>query len=557
MDKTLQTICGMLQSPDGMRRCAAAMVITELAPKQEVVVKALGEALKDANQLLTRYVLEAFEAIGTRSVVPYVLPLLEAQETETKLRAAAIIALAGGDNVASLRNQFIKANSQQKRVLVDILARIHNREAMQLILDVLFDPDFELVKEACQAVHRHIVDAAPKDRLVLHKQIVKFMNGARVKKNDRALTSCLLLIGYTGAPDARKILLKYSMPRNLGYIRRNALIGLKGLQYTGAAVNQVARQMFKYLGEHDYPNIVQNALDIIEKLPLGKAYDAQWRKLLKSKHPSVRAFAARKLASTDGAAGNRLMMSLLAHEDPQVSEIAAGALARHKGATKLLLAALARERKSEPAWRLAKILKPHGEAVDKKTLRKFSAHAVHALETGNPRHEALLYFLRNIDSKLADGVYREVGLKYKKIKKWAKAVECLRQVARSEALDSELRYELSVCNIKQSAKDLAPHLRSEDYALRGFQALLQDKSFKLFDQLKKEKALDAADFYYVGFHFSEGLGGELKFGRKLLEHVVKRWPKTKEGKAARNKIKLAPQSQIVTPTPVPQPSQKA
>ena len=134
------------------------------APKQEVVVKALGETLKDANQLLTRYILEAFEAIGTRAVVPYVLPLLEAQEIETKLRAAAIIALAGGDNVASLRDQFVKANPQQKRVLVDILARIHNREAMQLILDVLFDPDFELVKEACQAVRRHIADAAPKDR---------------------------------------------------------------------------------------------------------------------------------------------------------------------------------------------------------------------------------------------------------------------------------------------------------------------------------------------------------------------------------------------------------
>ena len=166
---------------------------------------------------------------------------------------------------------------------------------------------------------------------------------------------------------------------------------------------------------------------------------------------------------------------------------------------------------------------------------------------GNPRHEALLYFLRNIDPTLADGVYREVGLKYKKAKKWAKAVDCLRQIARSEAFDNELRYELSVCNIKQSAKDLAPHLRAEDHALRGFQALLQDKKFKLFDRLKKEKALDAADFYYVGFHFSEGTGRRTKFGRNLLEYVAKRWPKTKEGKAARNKLKLAPQSQIVTP----------
>lgn len=556
MDKTLQTICGMLQSPDGMRRCAAAMVIAELRPKQEAVIKALGGTLKDANQLLTRYVLEAFEVLDSRAVVPYVLPLLEAPDVETKLRAAAIIARFGGDNVASLRNQFVRANPQQKRVLVDILARIHNREAMQLILDALFDPDFELVKEACQAVRRHIVDATPKDRLALHRQVAKFMNSARVKKNDQALTSCLLLIGYIGAPDARKILLKYSTPRSLGYIRRNALVGLKGLQYTGAAVNQIARQMFKYLGEPDYANVVQNALDIIEKLPLGKAYDSQWRKLLKSKHPSVRAFAARKLASTDNAASNRLMLSLLAHPDTQVSEIAAGALARHKSATKLLLAALARERKPEPTWRLAKILKPHSESVDKKTLKKFAGLAARALEAGDRRHEPLLYLLRNSDPKLGDDVYREVGLKHKKAKKWAKAVECLRQIARSEAFDNDLRFELSVCNLKQSAKDLAPHLRADDHALRGFQTLLQDKRFKLFDRLKKERALTAADFYYTGFHFSEGTGEELKFGRKLLEHVAKRWPKTKEGKAAKSKLKLGPQSQVITPTPVPQSSAK-
>ncbi|MGA2139527.1 MAG: hypothetical protein ABSH14_11745 [Verrucomicrobiia bacterium] len=553
MDRVIQSICDMLQSPDGMRRCAAAMVIAELRPKEGAVVKALGDTLKDANQLLTRYVLEAFEAIGSRAVVPYVLPLLEAPETETKLRAAAIIARAGGDNVANLRDQFVKASPQQKRVLVDILARIHNREAMQLILDVLFETDFELVKETCHAVRRHITDAAPKDRAALHRQVVTFMATKRVKKNDRVLTSCLLLVGYIGAPDARKILLKYTTSRNLGYIRRNALIGLKGLQYTGAAVNQIARQMLKYLGEPDYPNVVQNALDIIEKLPLSKSYDAQWRKLLKSKHASVRAFATRKLASNDNAAGNRLMMTLLAHSDTQVSEIAAGALARHKGATRLLLAALARERKAERAWRLAKILKPHSQWVDKKTARKFATLASRALEAGEPRHETLLYFLRNIDPKLADGVYREVGLKYKKARKWARAVDCLKQIVRSESFDAELRYELSVCNVKQSAKDLAPHLRAEDYALRGFQALLQDKGIKLFERLKKERALEAADLYYVGFHFSEGTSGELKFGRKLLEYVAKRWPKTKEGKAAKNKLKLAPRSQVIMPPPVAHP----
>ena len=68
----VKQVCTMLQSPDGMRRCAAAMVLAELAPKDTAVVKALGAALPEANQMLTRYILEAFENIGNRAVVPFV-----------------------------------------------------------------------------------------------------------------------------------------------------------------------------------------------------------------------------------------------------------------------------------------------------------------------------------------------------------------------------------------------------------------------------------------------------------------------------------------------------
>ncbi len=539
----------MLQSPDGMRRCAAAMVLGELAPKDAAVVRSLGEALKGANQLLRRYILEAFETLGSRAVVPYVLPLLDAEDVETKLRAAGIIARAGGAMVGELRKQFEKANPAQRRVLTDILARIHSREAMQIILDVLFDPDSELVKEACHAVRRHITDATPKDRLALHRQVVKFMKSARVKKHDRALTSCLLLVGYIGAPDARNILLKYSAPRSLGYIRRNALLGFNGLQLTGSAANATGRQMFKYLSESD-ATIVQLALDIIEKLPLTGALDSQWRKFLKSKHANVRTFGARRLAANDNPPTNRLMMSLLAHPDTQVSEIAAGALARHKKATKLLLTALARERKVETAWRLAKILKPHSESVDRRSRKKFAAMAGRDLVAGNARYDALLYFLLNVDPKAVDAVLRDVGLKFKKAKKWGKAVECLKKLARAESFDRDLRFDLSVCNLKQSSHDLAPHLRAEDNALRGFQTLLADKSFKLLDRLKKERALDASDLFYTGFHFCEGTGEEQKFGRALLEYVAKRWPNTKDGKAAKNKLKLAAQPAPVKPTPV-------
>jgi HEAT repeat protein len=374
MDRDLQKICGLLQSADGLRRCAAAMVLTELAPKDAAAVRALGEALRDANQLLTRYILEAFDAIGTKAVVPYVLPLLNAEDVETKLRAVGIVARAGGDVLPEVRRQLEQATPQQKLVLVDVIARIHDRAALQAILDLLFDTDFELVKEACQAVRRHTGDVSPKDRLALHKHVVKFMGSVPVKKNDRVLTSCLLLVGYIGAPDARNVLLKYAAPRQLGYIRRNAFIGLKGLEITGPAARQMLKQLLPYLDETD-PVIAQHALDIVSKLPPEGAGDGDWRKLLKGKHAPVRQFAARRLATHDNPAANKFLLTLLAHDDAQVSDIAAGALAHHHGSTKLLLDALARERKAEVSWRLAKILKPHAEAVDSKSVKKFAALA--------------------------------------------------------------------------------------------------------------------------------------------------------------------------------------
>jgi hypothetical protein len=241
----------------------------------------------------------------------------------------------------------------------------------------------------------------------------------------------------------------------------------------------------------------------------------------------------------DSARHNRELLRLLRHEDTDVREIAAGALAAHKGARRLLLDAFARETDADAAWRLAKILKPHSEAVDPKTLKRFTALAARDLQAASPRHEALLYFLRNVDPKAADAVALAAGLEHKRAKRWAPAVECLRRLINTESFDDEARYALSVCNLKLSPKDLASQARAEDHALRGFQALLRNTAFKLVDRLKKDKTLDAADLCYVGFHWCEAIGDDRQAGTQLLEHVARRWPRSPSGRAARNKLKLA------------------
>ena len=74
--------------------------------------------------------------------------------------------------------------------------------------------------------------------------------------------------------------------------------------------------------------------------------------------------------------------------------------------------------------------------------------------------------------------------------------------------------------------------------MRGFRALLHSGTFKLFDTLKKDKTLDASDLYYVGVRSVEAMGEGNDIGVQLLEHVAKRWPKSEQGKAAKNRLKL-------------------
>ena len=537
MDSKTKKLCELLEHPDNMRRCAGAISLAVLAPRDQHVVAALGKALQSANQSLTPYLLEAMESIGSRAAVPFVLPLLQAEDLETRVRAIAILSKVGSDVVPGIRKQLDSATRREKVALVDLLARIHTRDAFSSMLKLLCDENFEVVREACEAVHRHMASASSQQRTAHHRQVVEFMATARVKQQDRILTSCLLLLGYIGRPEARTILLKYAAPKMSPGFRRHGLIGLKNIEYSAAAATRVAEQITAYLNDDDY-DIIRLTLDVFDQLPLSKSGITQWAPLLKNRHGRVRAYATHRIAESDSVACNKRLLELLGHEDTQVNEVAARALANHEKATPVLIEALAKEKNAEAAWRLVKIMKPHSERISATDRKKFVRQAKRDLQGRDPRYEALLYLLRNSDPAAAAAVLHEAGLKYRRAKKWDQAIDCLRRLSQGPYFDDDTRLELCICNLKRSSKDLTPHLRTEDHALRGLQALRRSSAFKLLDRLIKDRTLDAADLFYVGFHFSQGHADDMKFGEQLLTHVTKKWPSTRAGKAARSKLKL-------------------
>jgi hypothetical protein len=76
-------------------------------------------------------------------------------------------------------------------------------------------------------------------------------------------------------------------------------------------------------------------------------------------------------------------------------------------------------------------------------------------------------------------------------------------------------------------------------------ARARDEAIKLFDQiagtvdvgaaLKRNKAVTDEQLFYLGFHYAEE-GDPL--GAELLREVVARTPRSKLGKAAKNKLAL-------------------
>ncbi len=535
MHETIRVVCGLLQNPDHMRRCAAAIVLAELAPRDAAVVRALGEALSGASGTEAGYILDALEAIGSPGAVPYVLPLLETGDVATKLRAAAIVARGGAGVVPDLRERIAAATGARKLVYVDALARVRAPAAFRAILELLLESDLELVKETCAAVQRHLAGVPPKERAVLHREAVTFMTGPKARGSERVQVSCLILLGHIGRPEARAVLLKHAGPKHPLPVRRHALGGLRGLELAGPAARAVGKELAPYLDDSD-ETIVRQVLEVLGRLSAA-GVEAPWEKLMTSPHPSARAAAARQLASSDTAAANRALLQLLRHEDTQLQEIAAGALSAHPGAARMLAEALADEESAEAAWRLAKILKPHAGTVDPKLMKRLTGLAARDLASGAPRYEALLYFLRNASPAATEDVLREAGLDHRAAGRWTQGVECLRRIVHSERFDDEARYALSVCNLKLSPKDFGPSMRAEDHALRGFHALLRSRAFPLLARLGKDKALDAADLYYVGFHFAEMVGDEHAFGAQLLAHVTKRWPRSPEGRSAKGRLK--------------------
>jgi hypothetical protein len=184
-------------------------------------------------------------------------------------------------------------------------------------------------------------------------------------------------------------------------------------------------------------------------------------------------------------------------------------------------------------------------AQPEKSRLKYVPKAVDRLLTmvdkGEGRLDPLLDFVCATDATI---LQKKATTRLKSLKKsaarnrWDRMGNLLRMLSERKLLTAEQRYEYALLLLRDSKKDVKRESRGADPSLRMLGALVSSDGAKLIKSLKRETALGAEDYYYLGFHFSEGMEATRPHGAALLAHVVERYPRHKLKKTARQKLDL-------------------
>ena len=163
------------------------------------------------------------------------------------------------------------------------------------------------------------------------------------------------------------------------------------------------------------------------------------------------------------------------------------------------------------------------------------------IDKGQGNKDTLLEFACSTDPAV---LQKKVNTRLKSLKRssarnrWERMEVLLKMLAERKLLTAEQRYEYALLLLRNSKKDVRRESRTADPSLRAFGALVAQDGAKLIKTLKRERALGAEDFYYLGFHFSEGMEVTRPHGAALLTHLVDRYPRHKLKRPARQKLDL-------------------
>jgi HEAT repeat protein len=538
MDATTKKIVKLLEDERVERRCAAAMILGELRVKDAEAVDALGRCLADGNQLLQGYVLEALAGVRSAKVAKHVMPLLDHPDAEIRAQAGALLADQGARAQASLAKELLTAPLTRRRAIVNILRRSHDKETFDRMVALLPDPDIgEYVLNALRGEMDHMQTKAGD---TLQTVVAGKLKDREWKSDTTGIARALRLLGYTREPKLVKTLLRYAGEKQPVPVRLAAVAALRRPLAAARSTGEAVHTLLGYADDAD-PTLARAVIDTLKGLKMPADATAQLMKLSEGRHAEARKFAVEALGRSGSQKVTKSMLAHLRGSDPAAREAAIKSLTHMEGVAKPLVKELQTSCEDPELVRvIARLIKRHTGELKPADRKAIADLTVECLEEDNRSSGPLLDLLSAVEPESYAQVLLDRAAAHRRGKRHEQAFSLLRRLDEAGLLDDDGRYAAAVsglCSLP-SKKELGRASRTTHPVLKQMVELVGN-GFPLSSKLRRDKSVTPDDLFFVGFNFAESKDDEEKeFGGTLLHHLVKKSPRSKLGRSAKNKLKL-------------------
>jgi hypothetical protein len=377
-----------------------------------------------------------------------------------------------------------------------------------------------------------------KDQDLLYNEGEAFADSLDVSQQRAATISAIRLLGQFGRPQARKWLFEFVGTDHHPSLRFHALVALLHCLREQKLQKTEINKLLPILEEGEFSDTVRLTLELLDAHALPEDAQTALSRLVESSHIPVQKFALRKLGEFESPAVVKTLLQQLGDADVARRDTAARTLRKIPAARAALTKEFLSCDDARKAWAIAEILPTYEGKWRRDQLAGMWERIQDAIEEDDRIRDAYLHVMKSAD---ADYTYEQLaarGTQLVKAKKYREAVRFFSPLKDFANFAPEDRFRFAIAQFKLHSHTLGPNAQRQDLTLNTFSELYRSSTFPLLESLKKEKALEPDDLFYLGFCFAERSGTERALGKGLLEFLAEKYPRTKLGKSAKNKLKL-------------------
>ncbi|MCK5940890.1 MAG: HEAT repeat domain-containing protein [Planctomycetes bacterium] len=462
--------------------------------------------------MLGRFCLDALAKIANPAALAKLAEAVVEHEVLSD-HAAQLLGDIGAPAHGVLAKIYPQAIGEQRVRILAVLSRELGEESLAVFAEALLTP--ELTGMAAELIEGASEQFSPTVAKLLRGELT-----ARITEDTppQTLASVLGVLATVDANSSKALFLKYIDPDVAPPVRAAAFRALRGVKLTANQIKAMMASLEDKSQKHVH-DAIREVLVQVPELPPGMA--PSLKRLLASRQPEQRLFAARMLRTSGGAELAKSFLKLLDHDDERFRKAAADGLSNNKQAVEPVLKLMQSTKNPELAQVCYGILAKLAEHLTLKLQKACVDKAVKLLGSNVRLGDMLLDLALLAGGPKLVPYIIEKAVRMRRAHRPAEALHVLARVAASGHGDDETHYHIALIKLLEAA-DEAEGEGAPGNSTMGFFAVLIRNGFPLFDRLKRESAVKPEMMLRVAQHFASNVGPERRFGTEMLQHLAQR-----------------------------------